>query len=248
MNKLNSPIPKLLFFIFFMAILGTTSSCLKTRAQLKENGSDPDEQLASQPTPIQIKEVQPHGQYVLDEIKSEITRLTGRIEDLERNNQDQKSSNPIEDLKKIETRIVELEQAQASMLEAIQKLQSSGTLTDSVGSFEKGKNLFLSKNYEGAIEAFSQYLKNSKSKHAEEAMYLRAESYYQIKQYKKAIIDFSKFPEKYHHSKKLPSALYRIGLSFESLGMREDAKGFYQELVDKFPKSSEARNAHSKLK
>ena len=43
-------------------------------------------------------------------------------------------------------------------------------------------------------------------------------------------------------------ALLKIGQSFEALGMKEDAKGFYQELTDKFPKSPEAAKAKKKVK
>ena len=46
----------------------------------------------------------------------------------------------------------------------------------------------------------------------------------------------------------MPTALYKIGLSFESLGMKDDAKGFYQELIEKHPKSQEAKKAKAKMK
>ena len=92
------------------------------------------------------------------------------------------------------------------------------------------------------------YLKNTKAKQHEEATFIRAESYYSLAQYKKAIVDYSKFPEKFTKSKRMPLALYKIGLSFEHLGMKEDAKGFYQELVEKFPKSPEGVKARAKAK
>lgn len=234
-----------------LVLLLSLTGCLKTRAQLKEDGSDTPEAAAS-PQPVQVKEVAPQGQYAIDEIKSEITRLTGRIDDLERNHQQQAGSpnGPAskEDLKKLETRIIELEQAQANMLEAIKKFQNTVPAGDAVELFEKGRDQFQAKEYEASIENFSQYLKNPKGKNTEDALFLRGEAYYQLKQFKKAIIDFSKFPEKYHHSKKLPAALYKIGLAFDALGMKDDAKGFYQELVEKFPKSPEAKKAKSKSK
>jgi TolA-binding protein len=46
----------------------------------------------------------------------------------------------------------------------------------------------------------------------------------------------------------MPEALYKIGVSFEALGSKDDAKGFYQLLIDKFPKSSQAKKVKSKLK
>ena len=64
--------------------------------------------------------------------------------------------------------------------------------------------------------------------------------------HKKAIVDYSRFPEKFTKSKRMPQALLQIGRSFEAMGMKEDAKGFYQELIDKFPKSNEAKKVRGK--
>lgn len=222
------------------------TGCLKTRAQLKQDPED-----SKEPVPAQIQDVQPQGQYAIDEIKGEITRLTGRIEDLERKNQ-QAETTPTgpgkEDFKKIETRINELETAQAAIIEALKKKQSNVALPEASELFDKGKKAFQEKQFNEAIESLSGYLKNPSGKHAEEATFLRAESYYELKEYKKAIVDYSKFPEKFTRSKRMPAALLKIGRSFDALGMKEDAKGFYAELVEKFPKSSEAKKAKSKLK
>jgi len=230
-------------------ILSIFTGCLKTRAQLKDDGHQNDSN--SQPVPAQVQDVQPQGSYVIDELKSEITRLTGRLEDLERTQKQAASEKPAanpEEVKALQARIVELEQAQASMLEALKKMQNSAPVPDATDSFERGKNQFQSGSFDQSIENFSSYLKSPKGKHVEESTFLRAEAFYEIKQYKKAIIDYSKFPEKYTKSKKLPYVLYKIGLSFDGLGMKDDAKGFYQELVDKFPKSTEAKKAKAKLK
>lgn len=236
---------KILFLVtVFMTTFTLLSGCLKTRAQLKDEDSDAPESK-SVPVANEVKEVKPQGQYVLDEIKSEITRLTGRIEDLEHST---KQGTPGPDAQKQEKRITELEQAQATMIETIKKLQATVPVADSVELFEKGRNQFQAKDFTNAIEAFSEYLKAQKAKFAEDAHFLRGESYFQQKLYKKAILDFSKFPEKFMHSKKLPAALYKIGLAFEALGMKEDAKGFFQEIVDKYPKSSEAKKAKAKIK
>jgi len=231
-----------------LALAMLATGCLKTRAQLK----DDDDRDAGKPMPAQVQDVEPKGQYVIDEMKAEITRLTGRIEDLERNlKQDEKKATGAnrEEIKKLETRLIELEQAQAAMLEAIKKLeQSAATQADPSEHLEKGKAQFKSENYEGAIESLNAYLKSPKAKKVEDATFLRAEAYYKAKQYKKAIVDYSKFPEKFTKSDYMPVALYKIGLSFDALNMHEDAKGFYQELIEKFPKSPEAKKARKKVK
>lgn len=246
MRKILSLSTKPLAVAFISSIL--FSGCLVTRTQLKQDGSD---QVAQPAHPAKIQEVQPQGQYVIDEIKSEMTRLTGRIEDLERSQKEAPSGGSEEHQKALEKRIQELEQSQIAILEALKKLQDSGTsaTVDPMDQFEKGLASFEAKNFDAAVEAFSNYLKSPKAKGAvERATYLRGEAYYQLKQYKKAIVDYSKVTERFTKSKFLPSSLYKIGLSFEALGMKEDAKSFYQELVDKHPNSQEARLVRAKLK
>lgn len=233
----------------------SATSCLKTRAQVKEEESSTpgaEMQTKNAGAPAKVQDVDDHGAYAVDEIKGEITRLNGRVEDLERNaqNASQNGQPTKEDIKKLENRITELEQAQANMLEAIKKMQETqvAATADPMDALEAGKKSFNNKNYDAAIDQLSAYLKAPKGKHSEEATYLRGESYFQLKQYKKAIVDFSKFPEQYTHSKLMPQALFRIGQSFDALGMKEDASGFYQELVEKFPKSQEAKKARSKIR
>ena len=255
MRLFNPSFRTLAVALALVALAG--SSCLKTRAQLREDGDDDarpataGNKAISQP----VQDVPSQGGYAIDEIKSEITRLTGRLEDLERQKNDSNTAAAAtnatkEDLKKLETRITELETAQANMLEAIKKLQEtdSAAAADPNELYEKAKNQVEAKNFEGAIENLDRYLKSPGAKHTQDATFLRGEAYYNTKQFKKAIVDYSKFPEKYTKSALMPAALYKIGLSFEQLGMKDDAKGFFQELTEKFPKSSEAKKARAKLK
>jgi TolA-binding protein len=240
---------KLILLQFCIVVLATLilSGCLKTRAQLR---GEADDYASSAPVPAQIQDVQPQGQYAIDEIKSEITRLNGRIEDLERENKQAASSASAtnkDDLKKLEQRIIELEEAQANMLETLKKMQANTPAPDRAEVFQKGKAAYKNEEYDQAIESLTEYLRATNAKQAEEATYLRAESHFALKNYKKAITDYSKFPEKFTQSKRMPQVLLRIGTSFEALGMKEDAQSFYQEIIDKFPKSAEAKKAAAKL-
>ena len=238
--------------ITFAGLLFVNTSCLKTRAQLKDE-AEPEKPAHLSPTPVRDMAT-PHGEYAVDEIKSEITRLTGRIEDLERSKREESSNakNAMkEDLSKMETRIQELEKAQAAMIIEIKKLQSgssSGHSTSSADHFKKAKALFNDEKYEEAIDHLTEYLKGTGLKNAEEATLMRAESYFNIKNYKKAIVDYSKFPENFKKSKHIPAAVLKIAQSFEALKMKEEAKNFYSEIVEKYPKSPEAKKAKAKLK
>jgi TolA-binding protein len=241
----------LILGISFILISLSVSGCLKTRADLKSDSDDtPAAPAGKGAVPNPVSDVTPTGGYALDEVKSEITRLSGRMDDVERGQKDQaagKSAATDDQQKKLEDRITQLEQAQANMLEAIKKIQDT-TAVDPIELFEKAKAEYDHQNWDGALEPLNGYLKGQKTTKAEEAYFMRAECYFHTEKYKLAIADYSEFPEKYTKSKHMPEALYRIGLSFEALGSPDDAKGFYQLLVDKFPKSSQAKKIKSKLK
>lgn len=226
------------------------TGCLKSRLQLREEEKD----SGGRAIPAEVQDVHPQGS-AIDELKTELTQMTGRIEELERARKEAAQSAPQKDeFKKLESRMVELEQAQLQMLEALKKVQepkkaaAAAPTTEGPEGFERAKAQYDSGDFDGAIENFSNYLKNPKAARLEDATFYRAESHFQLKQYQKAILDYSKFTEKYTRSRRLPAALLKIGISFESLGMKDDAKGFFQELVDKFPKSPEAKKARPKLK
>lgn len=234
------------------------SGCLKSRMQVR--GEDRDEAPRVAPGAVQSVPAQPH---MVDELKAEITRLNGRMEDLERARGEAARENNAaqrDEARKLEARMSEMERAQASIIDALKKMQEAMTSPTTVSrvpersggeggdGFERAKSLYDAKNYDGAVESFTAFLRHAKGAKAEEATYLRGDAYFQQKLYKKAIVDLSKFPEKYTRSKRMPAALLKIGQSFEALGMKEDAKGFYQEVVEKYPKSPEAKKARAKVK
>ncbi len=227
------------------AVALSASGCLKTRAQLKHEQPDGD----AAPTANPIQDVPPTAggtggtgsAYAVDELKAEIARLTGRVDELERN-----AKGGGDSTKALETRIAEMEKGQADLIEAFKKNEATAPAPTSLLS--DGRERFAAKNYEGAIEALNSFLANPKGRGNEEAVFLRAESFYLTQQYKKAIADYSRFPESFTRSKRMPQALYKIGLSFDALGMKSDAQPFYQELLEKFPNSAEAKRARARKK
>lgn len=225
------------------------SGCLRTRAQMQEETSDAAQTRA---VSAGVQDIQPQGSYAVDELKSEVARLNGKIDDLERTQRDLKKDDPTKDelIKKLETRVAELEQAQMQMIEALKKMQQEPEKPKASPSelFRNAKDAFREKDYSRAIDLFSAYLKTNDPNHPEEATYLIGEAHYAQKNYRSAIVDFSGFNEKFAKSRRVAASLYKIGQSFEALGMKDDAKPFYQELVERYPKSPEARAAKSKVK
>lgn len=220
---------------------------LKTRAQLRDDRPEETEETKNMPA-HPVAEVPIEGRYAVEEIKSELTRLIGRVEDLERAHKEDQAKASSGDFKKLEERVNALNDKLTQMSESMTKLAENPAFMDADEIYSRAKSQYGSEDYGNAAETFGAYLKLPKGKHAEEATFLRAESYFKLKQYKKAIVDYSKFPEKFSRSTRMPQALLKIGQSFEALGMKDDAKGFFQELIEKFPKSVEAKKIRKKVK
>ncbi len=103
-------------------------------------------------------------------------------------------------------------------------------------------------NYDLAITGFSNYLKYfPETEQAANAQYWLGECYYAEKNYTRAAIEFHKVLENYSTGTKVPSALYKLGLSLTELKSVGQAKKYLQELVDKYPNTQEAKLAKQKL-
>jgi TolA-binding protein len=180
--------------------------------------------------------------YTPDELRSEVARLSGKVEEVEH---DKKLTEQqyTDQKKKDEDRIAELEKK-------LKELQPEAqALPEGKSPFEAGKDAALGGKCDDAITFLSQALtKVETGKEAEEATYLRGECYFKKSQFNKAIVDFSHFPEKFQKSSYHPKALLRIAESFEAMGRKDDAKAFYSDLVDKFSKTAEGKLAKKRLK
>ncbi len=104
-------------------------------------------------------------------------------------------------------------------------------------------------SYDLAVTGFSNYLKYfPETEQAANAQYWLGECYYAKKNYTKAAIEFHKVLENYSTGAKVPSALYKLGLSLLELKSVGQAQKYLQELVDKYPNTQEAKLAGEKLK
>lgn len=74
-----------------------------------------------------------------------------------------------------------------------------------------------------------------------------AEEKYDKKDYKEAILDYERYRKANSKGKQFSTATYKIGSAFQELGMIDEARAFYEEVVSKFPKSKDAARAKTKL-
>ena len=263
---------------FFVVAMGAVfSGCVTTRDQLNEergigpmmtrNSQDRENNIKSEDLTPKIKEevklanvpAGPQAQvaplmaappaplpdvanFTPDELRVEVARLTGRVEELEHEKQATDQSRT-DETKKFESRIAELEKKLKELQPDPLAIPEGKTL------FEAGKDAFVAQKCDEAISFLSRVLEKADAgKEAEEATFLRAECYFKKTQYNKAIVEFSRFPEKYQKSVFHPKALLRIAESFQAMGRNDDAKAFYSDLFDKFPKTAEGKLAKKRLK
>jgi len=74
------------------------------------------------------------------------------------------------------------------------------------------------------------------------------EAKFEAKSYRDAIFAYEDYRKSYPKGKHVIAATYKIGVCFQELGMAEDAKPFYEEVIAKAPKTREAERAKTRLK
>ncbi len=113
-----------------------------------------------------------------------------------------------------------------------------------------GAYLDLTKgSYDLAITGFTSYLKYfPETELAGNSQYWLGECYYAKKNYTRAAIEFHKVLENYSTGAKVPSALYKLGLSLIELKSTNQAEKYLNELMEKYPNTQEAKLAEQKLK
>lgn len=75
-----------------------------------------------------------------------------------------------------------------------------------------------------------------------------ADESFEKKEWRKAILNYQKYRETNPKGKKVAEATYKMGVCFQELGMNDEARTFYDEVIAKFGKSDEARRARTRLK
>ena len=77
--------------------------------------------------------------------------------------------------------------------------------------------------------------------------YLEAEDLFKKKQWQNAILAYEKYRSQNPNGQHWPDATFKIAASFQELQLHQEAKAFYTELINKKPKSAEARRARTRL-
>ena len=105
------------------------------------------------------------------------------------------------------------------------------------------------RDYRGAIERFKKFVEMfPDSNLTDNAQYWIGESYYALKEFDEAILEFDVVRKKYPKGDKVPAAWLKIGYAFAELGNRVDARLILQEVINRYPQSKEAEKAQEKIR
>lgn len=215
------------FLVILFSLLSV--GCLMTRDQIRGNSTNrsPEQVQVSQ---NQIKKAEQAAQ--LDDMDESLRSTVGRIEVLENEIQQMKAVSPEEEQNKmaakkdIDLKFATFEQALRALEVQVQNLKAeiSGLKASRSSSKPKVKKKAKKGNFAGAQEAFS------------------------AKDWKKAILGYQKYRDLNPKGRWYSEATYKIGVSFQELNMKSEAKSFYQEVIAKFPKGKMAKKAKYRLK
>lgn len=215
---------KKLLFSFFISV--SIVGCLKTRTDVKE--TETKQVIAHQVTSLQRTNADTHNR--LSEIEQEVRELNGKIEVLE--NKLTKSSPETEkNLRVVSEMITESNKKLAVYQDELLKQEASIR----------------------QLSADLEALKSERAKAPEKVVEKKdshqlAEEFFKQSDWKKAIIQYQKYRDENPKGKKVADSTYKIAYAFNELGMKDEAKTFYEEVISKFPISPEAKKAKSKIK
>ncbi len=82
----------------------------------------------------------------------------------------------------------------------------------------------------------------------EKGDYKVASDFFDKKQWQDAAISFEKYRKANPKAKHAAEALYKIGVSFQELGSKDEAKVFYKDVISQYPNSTESKKAATRLK
>lgn len=193
--------------------------CLKTREDLKAQ----EETRYSQPPAAQAPPPMLAVEAPPADINEEMRKLNGRVEVLEHELQTLKASQQQEQQASA-TREQELTSKIALLTETLVQLEAKVGQPAAVTPTP------------AAVET---EVKNP---------WLEAESEFKAKNYRQAIELYQKYRAQSPNGRNYPAATYKIAVCFQELGMKQEARVFFDEVIARFPSSEFATRARFRVK
>lgn len=197
------------------------SGCLQTRANLKQENPTYAAPTAKAPSHTVEQTSKAEASAKNEDVNSEFRQLYGRLETVEAQLKDTKEN---EYVKGLETKIMQMEQKMALLETTVADLNAKAKASQAAQAAAVAAPAKTVGPLENGDKAFDK------------------------KEWEDAILAYEDYRKKNPKGGEYAHATFRIGLSFQSMGLKDDARAFFKEVVDKFPKSKEAALAKGKLK
>ncbi len=212
--------------VLFFVVMLFTAGCLQTRSNLRgQTPSTPG--VKPTVTPQQQKAAEEAVQK--EDANKEFRELYGRIENVEKQLGDTKSNEPV---KALEMKIAQMETELTLLRTTVSELNAKA----------KKDALLISSD-----ERAGNHPQNHPKAHFKSPL-SDATQHFDNKKWEDAILAFEEYRKHNPKGAEYPEATLKIGMCFQNMSLKDDAKVFYKEVVEKFPKSKEASVAKSKLK
>lgn len=212
--------------------LGTMTGCLQTRSNLKEQ----EEKQVLRKQVVNLQQTTADVSSKFNEVDEDLRKTNGRIEALDARMTQIKDRAEKNDFA-LEAKFKEQDTKFQAFREELQKVQAEL-------SEVKSTNAAL----QAAFQAGSTSSGSGGGKNSDKNPFELGESRFEQKSWREAIFAYEDYRKSYPKGKNFGAATYKIGVCFQELGMLDDAKPFYDEVISKFPKSKEADRARSRLK
>jgi len=204
------------------------AGCLKTRSDVKDG--ETKQVMAQQVTTLQRTNADTANR--IAELEQEIREMNGKVEVLE-NKLSRQNPESEKQMKTMNEQVGEANKKLAVYQEELVKQET------------------IIKQLTQEVEALKSEANSAKAaeKEAEKKTPLQlADEHFKQNDWKKAIIQYQKYRDENPKGKKVAESTYRIAYAFSELGMKDEAKTFYEEVITKFPASPEAKKAKAKIK
>jgi tol-pal system protein YbgF len=166
-------------------------------------------------------------------------------------------------LEDVETRLDRIEAQLIDLLDGLSRTQaearpvaepgvmnppSAASAGDARSAYEAAYLEVTRSNYDGAIAAFSDFLRQYPATDlSDNAVYWIGECHYVKREFNRAVEAFVRLMDTYPDGDKVPAALLKLGYAFQELGDPNAARRYLEELRTRYPGSDEAAKAGERL-
>jgi tol-pal system protein YbgF len=186
---------------------------------------------------------------VKEDVEVRLRILEERRKNLEEKNkaQEEKIREMEDRLKGVEGKIKQVESEKSGPTKEV--LSEPKGLSAGMGDLYKDAyETFQKGDLEGARRKFEAFLKQyPNTELSGNAQFWIGETYYQKKDFEKAILEYEKAITKYPETGKIPAALFKQALAFLELGDKTNARNLLRRVIERFPHSDQAEMAKKKL-